>query len=227
MLCHDRLDRHRIELLSFARHVSRRFHLVPSYTENCKIAKLQNIKRNPWNRKKWFHSLTVIVSTVRVLLLTVCDDIISPSAEYPGLFSPRITWCCSLADDGPAPTIVDTVDATVAFGSLPSSWNQSEAINRNLDWWSVYLRTVGSKEIGLALVAKKLAQSNATPIDDIFLQKPSTTSMRIKESWNGVEWMDGHFNKPQPGHPLAMNCMGRRSAYQNLLNWSTIYCLFA
>lgn len=138
VLCHDRLDRHPIESLSFARHEFRRCHLVPSYTENW----MQNIKRNPRNRKKWIHSLTVIVSTVRVLLLTVCDEIISPSAEYPGLFSPKITWCCSLPDEGPAPTIVDTVDVTVAFGSLPSSYNETNQLTLSmtcgrciLKWW--------------------------------------------------------------------------------------------
>lgn len=49
--------------------------------------------------------LTVIVSTVRVLLLTVCVEIISPSAVYPGLFSPRTT----LTPPGIVSNVCDTV----------------------------------------------------------------------------------------------------------------------
>lgn len=51
----------------------------------------------------------MIVSTVRVLLLTICDEIISPSAVYA---SPPVP------DEGPAPTIVDTVEDS-EYGSAP------------------------------------------------------------------------------------------------------------
>lgn len=43
--------------------------------------------------------LTVIVSTVRVLLLTVCDETISPWTLWPGLLSPKTT--CSWSPGAP------------------------------------------------------------------------------------------------------------------------------
>lgn len=50
----------------------------------------------------------MIVSTVRVLLLTVWVEIISPSAVYPWLVSPRII-CWSLSA-GIWPTVVEIAD---------------------------------------------------------------------------------------------------------------------
>lgn len=97
MLCHDRLDRHLIEWLSFVQREFQQYHLVPFYTiffrkkQKLEINLLskKTVNRNKIQMRCWVH--TVMVSTVRVLLLTVCVEMISPSAVNPELFSPRMT----------------------------------------------------------------------------------------------------------------------------------------